>query len=92
MQRTACVRHGWDEPEGFMERATFDAVLDGFGESLLHPRFLDMVRFAKERCLRAEVTTNALLLDEAMVLAPAPGGARRRILDARTDSLQEVSA
>ena len=75
-----------------MERATFDAVVDGFGESLLHPRFLDMVRFAKERCLRAEVTTNALLLDEAMVLAPAPGGARRRILDARTDSLQEVSA
>ena len=34
----------------------------GLGEPLLHPRFLDMVRHAKERGLRAEVTTNALLL------------------------------
>ena len=60
-----------------MEWATFEAVADGLapggtvafmglGEPLLHPRFLDMVRLAKERGLRAEVTTNALLLDEAM--------------------------
>jgi MoaA/NifB/PqqE/SkfB family radical SAM enzyme len=34
----------------------------GLGEPLLHPRFLDMVRLAKGRGLRAEVTTNALLL------------------------------
>ena len=77
-----CVRHSWDEPEGFMEWATFEAVLDGLdqatsgepgavafmglGEPLLHPRFLDMVRAVKQRGLRAEVTTNALLLDEAM--------------------------
>ncbi len=73
-----CVRHSWDEPEGFMEWATFEAVVDGLGrragtlafmglgEPLLHPRFLDMVRLAKERGLRAEVTTNALLLDDAM--------------------------
>ena len=38
----------------------------GLGEPLLHPRFLDMVRLAKERGLRAEVTTNALLLDDAL--------------------------
>ena len=60
-----------------MEWATFEAVADGLepggtvafmglGEPLLHPRFLEMVRLAKERGLRAEVTTNALLLDDAM--------------------------
>ena len=72
-----CVRHAWEEPEGFMERATFQAVVEGLephatvafmglGEPLLHPRFLDMVRLAKASGLRAEVTTNALLLDDAM--------------------------
>ena len=39
-------------------------VFMGLGEPLLHPRFLDMVRLAKARGLRAEVTTNALLLDD----------------------------
>ena len=38
----------------------------GLGEPLLHPRFLDMVRLVKARGLRAEVTTNALLLDERL--------------------------
>lgn len=72
-----CVRHSWDEPEGFMSWPTFEAVVDGLGaggtvafmglgEPLLHPRFLDMVRLAKERGLRTEVTTNALLLDDVM--------------------------
>ena len=84
-----CVRHAWDEPEGFMEWATFEAVVDGLesggtvafmglGEPLLHPRFLEMVRLAKERGLRAEVTTNALLLDDAMAAG---------LLDAGLDQL-----
>ena len=58
-----CVRHAWDEPEGFMEWSTYEAAVDGLagpaggtggtvafmglGEPLLHPRFLDMVRLAK---------------------------------------------
>jgi MoaA/NifB/PqqE/SkfB family radical SAM enzyme len=50
----------------------------GLGEPLLHPRFLDMVRLAKERGLRAEVTTNALLLDEVMAAG---------LLDAGLDQL-----
>ncbi len=87
---TTCVRHAWDEPEGFMAWETFAAIVDGLaeapaerpagttageqgtvafmglGEPLLHPRILDMVRLAKQHDLRAEVTTNALLLDERM--------------------------
>jgi MoaA/NifB/PqqE/SkfB family radical SAM enzyme len=74
-----CVRHAWDEPEGFMTWGTYKAVVAGLvaaasggtagtvvfmglGEPLLHPRFLDMVLHAKRNGLRAEVTTNALLL------------------------------
>ena len=26
---TTCVRQSWDEPEGFMEWETFEAVVDG---------------------------------------------------------------
>ena len=87
-----CIRHAWNEPEGFMEWATFEAVVDGLteaageggsgkgasehaagtvafmglGEPLLHPRFLDMVKLAKKRGLRTEVTTNALLLKKEL--------------------------
>jgi len=90
-----CVRHVWDEPEGFMEWSTYEAVVDGLvgaageaaqgtvafmglGEPLLHPRFLDMVRLAKQRGLRAEVTTNALLLTTELA---------RGLLDAGLDQL-----
>ena len=99
-----CVRHAWDEPEGFMEWDVFEAVVEGLasagdegggaaagpdaavpdapptvafmglGEPLLHPRFLDMVRLAKERGFRVEVTTNALLLEEELADALAVAG------------------
>jgi len=93
---TTCIRHSWDEPEGIMEWATFEAVVDGLaqaagehapagavafmglGEPLLHSRFLDMVRLVNRRGLRAEVTTNALLLDEEMAAG---------LLDAGLDQL-----
>jgi MoaA/NifB/PqqE/SkfB family radical SAM enzyme len=100
---STCVRHAWDEPEGFMEWATFEAVAAGLarpadeagsanesgpanqggpgtvafmglGEPLLHPRFPDMVRIAKQRGLRTEVTTNALLLDGTMASALLEAG------------------
>lgn len=93
-----CVRHAWDEPEGFLSWEVYEAVVEGLaaaragdpaadggsdrarpgggppatvalmglGEPLLHPRFLDMVRVAKARGLRVEVTTNGLLLDEPL--------------------------
>jgi MoaA/NifB/PqqE/SkfB family radical SAM enzyme len=75
-----CVRHSWDEQMGSMDWATYERLIDdlaafpemktvafmGLGEPLMHPRFADMVRLAHARGYRTEVTTNALLLDEAM--------------------------
>ena len=80
-----CVRHSWDEPEGFMSWPTYEAVVDGLGaggtvafmglgEPLLHLRFLDMVRLTKDRGLRAEVTTNALLLDDQLAAGLVEAG------------------
>jgi len=40
--------------------------LQSWGEPLLHPQFLDMVRLAKGRGLRTGATSNAALLDGAM--------------------------
>lgn len=41
-------------------------ALMGLGELLLHPRFLHMVHLAKRKGLRAEITTNALRLQDTM--------------------------
>jgi MoaA/NifB/PqqE/SkfB family radical SAM enzyme len=87
-----CIRHVWDEPTGYMEWDTYVALIDGlgefpgaetvafagFGEPLMHPRFVDMVRLAHERGLRTEMTTNALLIDLDMA---------RALLDAGLDQL-----
>jgi MoaA/NifB/PqqE/SkfB family radical SAM enzyme len=108
-----CVRHAWDELEGFMEWPTFEAAVDGLvgaagdgegdaatgpqaagtvafmglGEPLQHSRFLDMVRLVKSRGLRAEVTTNALLLDDETA-----GGLLRAGLDQLMVSIDGASA
>ncbi len=42
-------------------------MFGGFGEPTAHPRILDMIRAVKGLGLRAEMTTNATLLDEALV-------------------------
>lgn len=76
-----CIRNTWDEPMGDMEMAVFErlasqlgrfphlesVMFGGFGEPTAHPRILDMVRAVKARGLRAEMTTNATLLDGALV-------------------------
>ncbi len=80
-----CVRHSWNEPEGFMEWQVYERVVEGLtapatisfmglGEPLLHPRLVDMVRLATERGLATEMTTNALLLDETMADELAAAG------------------
>jgi sulfatase maturation enzyme AslB (radical SAM superfamily) len=98
-----CVRHAWGEPEGFMKWSTHEAAIDalrgaisgiggtvalmGLGEPLLHPRFLDMVRLAKQRGLRVEVTTNALLLTPGLTHGLLNAG-----LDQLVVSIDGVSA
>ncbi|MDH4196168.1 MAG: radical SAM protein [Candidatus Aminicenantes bacterium] len=76
-----CIRNTWEEPMGDMESETFrrlvgqlarfphlEAVMfAGFGEPLAHPDFLSMVRQVKSLGLRVEMTTNATLLDDALL-------------------------
>lgn len=38
----------------------------GFGEPLVHPHFLELVRLARERGMRVEIITNGTLLDARM--------------------------
>jgi MoaA/NifB/PqqE/SkfB family radical SAM enzyme len=76
-----CIRNTWDEPMGDMDWAAFErlasqlgrfphlesVMFGGFGEPTAHPRILDMVRAVKALGLRAEMTTNATLLDGELV-------------------------
>jgi MoaA/NifB/PqqE/SkfB family radical SAM enzyme len=76
-----CIRNTWNEPMGDMDMAVFERLVSklgrfphlesvmfgGFGEPTAHPRILDMVRAVRALGLRAEMTTNATLLDDALV-------------------------
>ena len=53
-------------------------VLHSWGEPLLHKRIIDMIRYAKERDVWVETSTNAMLLDEE---------AARKIIDAGLDRI-----
>jgi MoaA/NifB/PqqE/SkfB family radical SAM enzyme len=91
-----CIRNTWDEPMGDMEMDIFERVssqlprfphlesvmFGGFGEPTAHPQILEMIRAVKALGLRAEMTTNATLLDDALV-----DGLLRERLDALWISL-----
>jgi len=76
-----CIRNTWSEPTGDMDMGGFKRLVSGlgrfphlesvmfggFGEPTAHPRILDMIRAVKSVGLRAEMTTNATLLDDALV-------------------------
>lgn len=78
-----CVRQVWRDPPGAMTWETFQAVVEGlrafpdleeftfggYGEPLSHPRFPEMVYLAGTLGVKTTVTTNGLLLDEAMAEA-----------------------
>ena len=63
-------------PKGYMEWDLYTQIIDeiapfaeavvlhSWGEPLLHQRILDMIRYAKERDVFVETSTNATLLDE----------------------------
>lgn len=73
-----CIRQTWDGPLGHMPLARYMHLLDGlprrpitlslsgFGEPLVHPEFMALVRLARERGLRVEIITNGMLLDTAL--------------------------
>jgi MoaA/NifB/PqqE/SkfB family radical SAM enzyme len=85
-----CIRHSWDESFEDLAWPAYQALIDGlenfpdaktiafagFGESLLHPRFADMVRLAHINGLRTEMTSNAMLLTSSMA---------ERLIDAGLD-------
>lgn len=91
-----CIRNTWDEPMGHMDMDVFDRLVGqlprfphlesvmfgGFGEPTAQPRILDMIRAVKGLGLRAEMTTNATLLDDALI-----DGLLRERLDALWISL-----
>jgi MoaA/NifB/PqqE/SkfB family radical SAM enzyme len=72
-----CMRNAWDEATGQMSGATFARVLDGvracltaptvffggFGEPLVHPEIVPMVRAAKATGAAVELITNGMLLN-----------------------------
>ncbi len=74
-----CMRNVWDEPLGQMSMTVFGHILDslpafsplptvffgGFGEPLVHPDIIDMVRRVKELGAPVELITNGILLTEA---------------------------
>lgn len=73
----------WDTFEAALDLVAFfvrqntqtELSLTGIGESLLHPRFVEMVAAAREAIgpqRQLTVTTNGLLLDDAMCAALAP--------------------
>jgi MoaA/NifB/PqqE/SkfB family radical SAM enzyme len=76
-----CIRKTWEEPMGDMEMGVFERIISrlprfphlesvmfgGFGEPTAHPRILEMIRAVKALGLRAEMTTNATLLDDALI-------------------------
>ena len=76
-----CIRNSWDEPTGDMDMEVFDRLVGqlprfphiesvmfgGFGEPTAHRHILDMIRAVKALGLRAEITTNATLLDDRLI-------------------------
>jgi MoaA/NifB/PqqE/SkfB family radical SAM enzyme len=86
-----CMRHGWEEPLGYMEFGLFEKIaadLDsfpgrpgvffgGFGEPLGHPSIVEMVKAAKLIGSEVELISNGILLDEEMAGRLAKAGLDR---------------
>lgn len=70
-----CPQRAMTREKGFMDFEKYKKLIDEIaphvhaiglfkqGESLLHPKMIDMLRYAKEKGLRVEMFTNAMLLD-----------------------------
>jgi len=87
-----CIRHSWEEPFEDLAWPVYQALIDGlmgfpeagtiafagFGESMCHPRFPEMVRLAREHGRRTEMTSNGMLCDSSMA---------EQLIDAGLDQL-----
>jgi len=92
LQCRTCMRNAWEEPLGHMDSDTFGRVLEGiqalpypptvvfggFGEPLMHPEFVNMVREVKRLNAPVEAITNGMLLD---------GERAEALIDAGLDTL-----
>lgn len=87
-----CIRNGWEEAQfGFMEDQIFERAMEGisrlpkpplvffggYGEPLLHPQILKMVKRAKDIGCKVELITNGTLLDREMSLELIKAGLDR---------------
>jgi len=77
--RMCAAQTGLKRATGFMDFELYKKIIDEaadmgisrivpqiWGEPLLHPRFVEMVQYAKGRGMYVEFTTNGLLMDEKM--------------------------
>lgn len=72
-------------PPAFMDFAVFESLiaqfeglgtlhLQGLGEPMMHPRFFDMVRYARQKGIRVTTNTNMTLLNEKRAEACVTSG------------------
>jgi MoaA/NifB/PqqE/SkfB family radical SAM enzyme len=84
-----CLQRTWDELPGHMPLNRYARLLDGlpdngprpitltfagFGEPLMHPDIIEMIRLARTRGLRVEIITNGTRLDTTITDALAALG------------------
>jgi MoaA/NifB/PqqE/SkfB family radical SAM enzyme len=88
LQCRSCMRNTWDEPGGEMAMETFGRLLSntkkipsiekiafwGFGEPLMHPNIIEMIKRAAKQGLKTELITNGLLLSRDMAEAMISAG------------------
>jgi Fe-coproporphyrin III synthase len=77
LQCRTCIRNIWEDAQALMSMETFQSlhnclemlpdlkrvVFSGFGESLTHPRILDMIEMIRSHEIAVTIATNGLLLN-----------------------------
>ena len=73
-----CIRNAWDVARGYMDFDVFERIMEGlkdcspmptvffggFGEPLVHPEIIPMIRMCKELGSQVELITNGVLLTQ----------------------------
>ena len=100
-----CPRtHQMTRPLGFMEEVTYQRIIDEavrttsrvflhhFGESLVHPKLGDFIRYASDHGIRSYLSANPVLLTEARIRALVDNGLHELVLslDGVTSAISEA--